>query len=402
MVSKGQLIAFEERIAGIYEKGRIHAPIHLSKGNEDYLIDIFKDVKKDDWVFSTWRNHHHALLKGISEETLESEIIKGHSMHINSKENNFYSSSIVAGSLPIALGVAMALKRNGSNNRVWSFSGDMGSETGMFHEVTKYAFGHNLPITFVVEDDGFGVYTSTKKVWGRSSSFNNHGTIENHPSENLRSLGDSDNGPSIIKYTYNRGFESHGIGLFVDFENDEKLKQEFVEDHGKDYSDKLREAMTYLGNDKNTIFIGQTVGVRGSPIFNSLKEVSLEKRIELPVMEETQMGMSIGLALAGYTPVSAYPRFDFLTLASNQLVNHLDKAYELSNGEFNPKVIVRTAIGSKQPLYPGPQHCQDHTESYKMMLPNMEVIKLNHSSEIMPEYKRALERDKSTLLIEYV
>ena len=95
-------------------------------------------------------------------------------MHICNKEHNFYASSIVGGSLPIALGAAMALKRQGSENQVWAFSGDMASETGVFHEVAKYAAGHDLPLNLIVEDDGLGVYTPTQTVWGKSS-FNGDG-----------------------------------------------------------------------------------------------------------------------------------------------------------------------------------------------------------------------------------
>ena len=397
MISKEELINFEEKISKHYEDGKISAPVHLARGNEEQLINIFKDIKEGDWVFTTWRSHYHALLKGISPEWIEKEILNGHSMHINNKEHNFYSSSIVGGSLPIALGVAMALKMKGSKNRVWSFSGDMGSETGIFHEVTKYAFGHDLPINFVVEDDGFGVYTPTKEVWGNSIFAGEDGTLTAYtPSEKNNNF----DGTSIQRYKYEREFPNHGIGLWIDFPEDEESKSEFLAKGGEEYAKEMKKAMFNLGEDKNTIFLGQTVGYKGSPIYGSLENVPMDKRIELPVMEETQMGISIGLALAGYTPISIYPRFDFLTLATNQLVNHLDKAHKLSNGEFNPKVIVRTAIGAKKPLYPGPQHCQDHTEAYRLMLPNMEVVKLEKHTDIVSEYKKALERNKSTLLIE--
>lgn len=399
MLSKNELIAFEDKISKIYSEGRIHAPIHLSRGNEEPLMEIFEDVKEGDWVFSTWRNHYHALLKGIPEDWLEKEIVAGHSMHINNKKHKFYSSSIVGGSLPVALGVAMALKRKGSENRVWSFSGDMGSETGMFHEVTKYAIGHNLPINFIVEDDGFGVYTPTKEVWGESIFAKGNGALTRYvPS--AREKVNSNEGPLIQRYAYTREFQSHGIGLYVEFSDDSESKLEFLAKGGEKYAEEMKVAMAQLGKRENAVFFGQTVGYKGSPIFTSLEGVSMDKRVELPVMEETQMGISIGMALEGYLPISIYPRIDFLTLGTNQLVNHLDKAYELSNGEFNPKVIVRTAIGNKAPLYPGPQHCQDHTEGYRSMLKNVEVVKLTNYDQIGREYQRALERDTSTLLVE--
>ncbi len=166
------------------------------------------------------------------------------------------------------------------------------------------------------------------------------------------------------------------------------------------YKDEVTKAMKLLAEDERTIFIGQTVVYKGTAIYGTLESIIEEKRIEVPIMEEVQTGMAIGLALSGYIPISIYPRFDFLILATNQLVNHLDKIEEMSGGIFKPRVIIRTMIGSTNPLYPGPQHCQDHTEAYRLMLKNVDIVKLIRSKDIVPEYKRALERKRSTLLIE--
>jgi len=115
MLDKNDLINFEEEIKKIYESGKIKAPIHLSGNNEEQLIKIFKKIKKNDWVFSTWRNHYHALLKGIPKEWLKKEIIAGRSMGINNIKHKFYSSAIVGGILPIALGTAQAIKLKKKN-----------------------------------------------------------------------------------------------------------------------------------------------------------------------------------------------------------------------------------------------------------------------------------------------
>ena len=64
-ITKEFLVSFSNEIKEIYELGKIRAPIHLSGNNEDQLINIFKKIKKSDWVFSTWRSHYHALLHGI-------------------------------------------------------------------------------------------------------------------------------------------------------------------------------------------------------------------------------------------------------------------------------------------------------------------------------------------------
>ena len=132
--TKKKLIDFEIKVKDIYEKGNILAPVHLSGNNEEALIKIFKKIKHNDWVFSSWRNHYHALLKGMPEKDLLNQICKGRSMSVNSKKYNFYSSSIVGGILPIALGVAMSLKRKSKKAKVWVFIGDMTYETGVFHE----------------------------------------------------------------------------------------------------------------------------------------------------------------------------------------------------------------------------------------------------------------------------
>jgi pyruvate dehydrogenase E1 component alpha subunit len=162
MIDAQGLIAFEDDIAREIEAGKIHAPVHLSKGNEQELISIFKHIYPDDWVFSTHRSHYHALLKGVPSDLVKSEIMAGHSITLNFKEYSFFSSAIVGGILPIALGVAMG------GQRAWAFVGDMAAETGIFHECVKYAHAHKLPIKFVVEDNGLSVNTPTDDIWGYS------------------------------------------------------------------------------------------------------------------------------------------------------------------------------------------------------------------------------------------
>lgn len=168
------------------------------------------------------------------------------------------------------------------------------------------------------------------------------------------------------------------------------------------YKDELTKAMKLLAQEKRVIFLGQNIVYPGSIMSSSLQDIPNSKKIELPLIEDAQIGMSIGLSLEGYIPVSIYPRIDFLIMATNQLVNHLDKIEEMSCEQFRPKVIIRTALGSTKPLYPGIQHCSDYTEGLRHMLKNIDVIKLTKSRDIVPAYKHALERKdaKSTILIE--
>lgn len=157
--------------------------------------------------------------------------------------------------------------------------------------------------------------------------------------------------------------------------------------------------MKVLSKYKNTIFIGQSVKFPGSSIYTSLKDVPNSKRLELPVFEDTQMGMSIGLALEGFLPITCFPRFDFLILALNQLVNHADKIDFLTNSKFKSKIIIRTMVGAKKPLDGGPQHTQDHTLAIKKMLKYSYVKKLDKNSNIFNEYTNVIKNKKNKVFL---
>ena len=165
-ISKADLIAFEKDIAECFERGEIKGPVHLSGGNEDQLIEIFKEIKRTDYVCSTWRNHFHALLHGIPPERLKAAILRGPSMNINFPEHRFLTSAIVGGILPIACGIAAGIKRRGGAELVWCFIGDMAATTGICAEVEQYAANHKLPLRVVVEDNGLSTNTPTRDAWG--------------------------------------------------------------------------------------------------------------------------------------------------------------------------------------------------------------------------------------------
>lgn len=165
------------------------------------------------------------------------------------------------------------------------------------------------------------------------------------------------------------------------------------------YQKGLIEAMKMLA-DNDYLFIGETVEYPGSPMFKSLKDVSTEERLEFPVAENTQMGVSIGLALEGIKVCSIFPRIDFLICAIDQLVNHLDKIKAMSRNEFNPAIIIRTQLGNTKPLDPGPQHRGDYTEGLKKMLKNVKVVKVVNP---VKDYNQAVKDAKkgiSTIMID--
>lgn len=198
-MTKEELISFEDKIKNIFVTGKIRAPVHLSDGNEDKLIDIFKGIRRTDWVFSAWRSHYHALLHGIDPAWIEDQIIKGFSITLCNPEHKFYTSAIVGGIVPIAIGVAMSIALRSVDDHVWVFVGDMTYRTGACYESIKYAQGHGLPITFVVEDNNIAVQTPTREVWGE------HTEHETDETEN------------VIHYEFESSYPHVGAGQWVTF-----------------------------------------------------------------------------------------------------------------------------------------------------------------------------------------
>jgi len=190
------LIDFENNIISHWEAGEIRGPIHLSNGNEKELIKIFNKIGIDDWVFSTWRSHYHALLHGVEPDVLKQKILDGKSITIVDKDSKFYSSAIVTGTLPIALGVAKSIKYNGGDDKVWVFVGDMAFESGIFYEVHKYARNYDLPLYFVVEDNGVSTNTPTLDTW--------NGIQRELPED-------------VIYYQYKSKYPHYGTGKWVVF-----------------------------------------------------------------------------------------------------------------------------------------------------------------------------------------
>jgi pyruvate dehydrogenase E1 component alpha subunit len=199
MYTEQDLIDFETDIADCFNNGMIKAPIHLYYGNEKQIIEVFKNVKKDDWVFCTWRSHYQCLLKGVPQELIKEDILKGKSITLCYPEYKVYSSAIVTGSIPISVGAALDIKNKNGTEHVWCFVGDMASETGTFFENWKYAVNHDLPITFVVEDNNKSVCTDTRKTW------------------NTEHLYFEFSKPKVIYYQYQSKYPHAGAGKRIQF-----------------------------------------------------------------------------------------------------------------------------------------------------------------------------------------
>lgn len=159
------LVAFEDDIAREFNEGRIRAPVHLYSGNEEQIIEVFRRVQPDDWVLCSWRSHYQCLLKGVPPAELKVEIMAGRSISLCFPQYRVLSSAIVTGVLPIAVGIALAIKRQGGDNRVHCFMGEMTAETGVADECMKYCRQWGLPVHWIIEDNGKSVCTETRQVW---------------------------------------------------------------------------------------------------------------------------------------------------------------------------------------------------------------------------------------------
>jgi pyruvate dehydrogenase E1 component alpha subunit len=195
-----ELIDFESDIAAEFNAAKIRAPIHLYYGNEEKMIELFRDVKPEDWVFCSWRSHYQCLLKGVPPAELKAEIMAGHSISLCFPKQRIVSSAIVGGIIPIAVGTALSIKRKGEKNMVHCFAGEMTSETGIFHEAVKYSHNHKLPIRFIVEDNGKSVCTDTREAWAQPVL-----TYENNSH------------PMVTFYKYQTKYPHAGAGQRVQF-----------------------------------------------------------------------------------------------------------------------------------------------------------------------------------------
>jgi pyruvate dehydrogenase E1 component alpha subunit len=194
------LINFEDRVADAFNSGLIKAPVHLYHGNESQMIEVFGDVKEQDWIMCSWRSHYQCLLKGVPEDVLYRDILAGRSISLCYPKEQIFSSAIVGGSISIATGIALSISKKGGSNRVHCFVGDMTAETGIAHECIKYSENFDLPIRFIVEDNRKSVCTDTYEAWGMSAS----------------SYSEYD-GSKVVYYQYETRYPHAGAGERVQF-----------------------------------------------------------------------------------------------------------------------------------------------------------------------------------------
>lgn len=163
-----------------------------------------------------------------------------------------------------------------------------------------------------------------------------------------------------------------------------------------EYHNEIKYQMEEFAKDPKILFLGQQV--LSEDFYDILTNVPLHARREMPVAEDMQLGISIGLSLEGYLPISIYQRMDFIPRAMDQLVNHLNLISQLSRNIFVPKVIIFTTIGTKKPLDVGLQHSGDLTELMKKAC-NFPVFLVTNKDEVIGAFNFARYSGGSTMII---
>jgi len=386
------LIGFVNKMAEHHDAGRLPFAIHLPGGNEEQLIDIFSNIDENDYVLSTHRNWYHALLHGLEPDEVENKILNARSMFMFDRKKNFYVSAIIGGTPGIAVGIAWALKRKNSKQKVWCFIGDGIEDTGHFAEAVRYVDGFDLPCVFVIEDDGMAVETSKKHRWGTDK--------------------DLDWPPCVIRYHYSKTRPHIRTGNFADLKTmkavmktDEEYfplleKTNFVMEDietSLTYKQAVTESMTNLG-ENGSIFIGYSI-IPGDAMGTTIN-VPYDQKIETPVAENLMVGLAIGMSFEGFKPVVYFERHDFMLVAADAIGNHVDKIERISHGEFNVPVILKTVVDDGGLFYSGPTHSQDFTSTFKEMV-SFPVLEPMTPGEVLSAYNFAATSSQPVMIVEH-
>jgi pyruvate dehydrogenase E1 component alpha subunit len=376
----------------LYLANKLPFLFHLSGGNEKELISIFENIAENDYVISNHRNHYHALLHGIPPEVVKNRILNGQSMFIYDRKRNFFCSAIIGGTPAIAAGIAWALKRKGSKQKVWCFVGDGTEDNGHLYEAIRYVDGWDLPCTFVIENNDRSVEASNSERWGKSADY-------------------EWNSPSVIKYKYEITYPHARKPGVIDLSkaikktDDEyfpilqpniiKVRQD-TESYSGSYKDAMIIAMTELGQ-QGAIFIGYNV-VKGDAM-GTLKNVPLEQKLETPVAENLMSGLAIGMSFEGFLPILYFERHDFILNALDAIINHIDKIERISHGEYKVPVVIRAVTADAGPFYSGITHSQDFTKLLEFGV-SFPVEDPKEGKDVLRAFRDAVESKRPVVVIE--
>ena len=389
-LTEQDLINFEDSIVDLYFQNKLPFLFHLSGGNEKQLLEIFKDIKPGDYVLSNHRNHYHAILHGIPQDVVRDRILNGRSMFIFDRKRNFFTSAIIGGLPAIAAGIAWALKRKKSNQRVWCFLGDGNEDSGHLHEAARYVDGWDLPCKFIIEDNRRSVDTPTIDRWGKALE-------PDHPDCVHRYIYEP-------KYPHARTPGMIDLSKAVKLTDDDyfpPLKDEGIEipknNFDGSFKDAVNESMNNIGADKNTIFIGYNV-LYGNAMGN-LELIPDDQKLETPVAENLMAGLAIGMSFEGFKPVVYYERHDFMLVAADAIGNHMNHIERISHGEYKTPITLRTVVADGGPFYSGPTHSQDFTKTFRQMV-SFPVYDLKTPQGVIDAYNYAKVSSRPVMVVE--
>jgi pyruvate dehydrogenase E1 component alpha subunit len=390
--TREELISFEDHIGDLYLDNKLPFLFHLSGGNEDQLIEIFKNISDDDYVISNHRSHYHALLHGIPPETVEDRILNGRSMFIYDRSRNFFCSAIIGGTPAIAAGIAWALKRKGSKQKVWCFVGDGTEDNGHLYEAIRFVDGFDLPCTFVIESNDRSVETSNTERWGSQANYvwQARSVLKYHYEisyPHARKPGVIDLSKAIKK-TDGEYFPRLEEFEYQDFPALDQLQIS--------YKDAASLAMQELA-ENGAIFIGYNVA-RGDAM-GTLKNVPEDQKLETPVAENLMTGIAIGMSFEGFLPVLYFERHDFMMVAMDAIVNHIDKIERISHGEYKVPIIIRAVTADAGPFYSGITHSQDFTNLFRVAL-ELPVMDPLTGIELLKAFRGARLSGRPAMVIE--
>jgi len=390
--TKEELIEFENRIGDLYLDNKLPFLFHLSGGNEEQLIQIFEEIDEGDYVLSNHRNHYHALLHGIAPEILEDKILNGRSMFVYDRERNFFCSAIIGGTPAIAAGIAWALKKKGSMKKVWCFVGDGTEDNGHLYEAIRYVDGWQLPCQFIIENNNRSVEATNFERWGSKADYvwDSNSVIKykydiTYP--HARKSGTIDLSKTIKK-TDNEYFPPLPEINYPSFEN--------LDASTITYKDAVGEAMQELGR-LGAIFIGYNVA-RGDAM-GTLRGVDIEQKLETPVAENLMSGLAIGMSFEGFLPVLYFERHDFMLVAMDAIVNHIDKIERISHGDFKLPLIIRAVTADAGPFYSGITHSQDFTNVFREAV-SFPVYDPQDGREVLEYFQKAAFSGRPAMIIE--
>ena len=313
-------------------------------------------------------------------------------MFIYDRERNFFCSAIIGGTPAIAAGIAWALKRKGSSQRVWCFIGDGTEDSGHTYEAVRYVDGFDLPCTFVIENNNRSVESTNDERWGKTADY-------------------QWNSPSVIKYHYDITYPHARKPGMIDLSKTTKKTDEeyfplleefkwpaFEELEGNDitYKEAMNLVMTELG-ESGAIFIGYNVA-RGDAM-GTLKGVPADQKLETPVAENLMSGLAIGMSFEGFLPVLYFERHDFMLVAADAIGNHIDKIERISHGEYKVPVIIRAVEAFGGPFYSGPTHHQDFTGVMKELV-DFPVFDPISGVDVLKAFRGAKESGRPAMIIE--